>query len=102
MEANRSRICRRSASLVSSSRSCNNLYRHTIPCRAAVQYSSISGADFRLDARTGNIYCPNMDKKVARVLRKIPHVRGLSADEKYLFARSLAETPDDRWTPQRI
>ena len=38
-----------------------------------------------------------MEKKVARVLRRIRHVRGLSADEKYLFARSLAATPDERW-----
>jgi hypothetical protein len=38
-----------------------------------------------------------MEKKVARVLRSIRHVRGLSADEKYLFARSLAATPDERW-----
>jgi hypothetical protein len=38
-----------------------------------------------------------MEKKVALVLRKIRHVRGLSEDEKYLFARSLAATPDERW-----
>jgi hypothetical protein len=38
-----------------------------------------------------------MEKKVARVLRRIQRVRGLSADEKYLFARSLAATPDERW-----
>ena len=38
-----------------------------------------------------------MEKKVARVLRKIRHVRGLSEAEKYLFARSLAATPDERW-----
>jgi len=38
-----------------------------------------------------------MEKKVARVLRKIQRVRGLSEDEKYLFARSLAATPDERW-----
>ena len=38
-----------------------------------------------------------MEKKVARVLRKIRHVPGLSGDEKYLFARSLAATPDERW-----
>jgi len=38
-----------------------------------------------------------MEKKVARVLKRIRHVRGLSADEKYLFARSLAATPDERW-----
>ena len=38
-----------------------------------------------------------MEKKIARVLRKIRRVRGLSEDEKYLFARSLAATPDERW-----
>jgi hypothetical protein len=38
-----------------------------------------------------------MEKKVARVLEKIRHVRGLSVEEKYLFARSLAATPDERW-----
>ena len=38
-----------------------------------------------------------MEKKVAAVLRKIARVRGLSEDEKYLFARSLAATPDERW-----
>jgi hypothetical protein len=39
----------------------------------------------------------NCEKKVARILRKIRDVPGLSADEKYLFARSLAATPDERW-----
>lgn len=38
-----------------------------------------------------------MQKKIARILKKIKNVRGLSADEKYLFARSLAATPDERW-----
>ena len=38
-----------------------------------------------------------MEKKVARVFEKIRHVRGLSVEEKYLFARSLAATPDERW-----
>jgi len=38
-----------------------------------------------------------MQKKVARMLKKLRHVRGLSEDEKYLFARSLAATPDERW-----
>ena len=38
-----------------------------------------------------------MEKKVARVLRRIQLVRGLSEHEKYLFARSLAATPDERW-----
>ena len=38
-----------------------------------------------------------MERKVARTLRKLRRVRGLSEDEKYLFARSLAATPDERW-----
>lgn len=38
-----------------------------------------------------------MEKKVARVLAKLRHVKHLSEDEKYLFARSLAATPDERW-----
>ncbi len=38
-----------------------------------------------------------MEKKVARVLKKIQGVRGLSQEEKYLHARSLAATPDERW-----
>jgi hypothetical protein len=38
-----------------------------------------------------------MEKKVARVLSSIRRVRGLSEDEKYLFARSLAATPEERW-----
>ena len=38
-----------------------------------------------------------MEKKLARVLKKIRRVRGLSEEEKYLFARSLAATPDERW-----
>jgi hypothetical protein len=38
-----------------------------------------------------------MEKKVARVLRKIRGARGLSEEEKHLFARSLAATPDERW-----
>jgi hypothetical protein len=31
------------------------------------------------------------------VLAKLRGARGLSEDEKYLFARSLAATPDERW-----
>jgi hypothetical protein len=38
-----------------------------------------------------------MEKKVALVFEMIRHVRGLSVDEKHLFARSLAATPDERW-----
>jgi hypothetical protein len=39
----------------------------------------------------------NSGKKIARILKKIGDVPGLSEDEKYLFARSLAATPDERW-----
>lgn len=38
-----------------------------------------------------------MEKKVGRILRKIRNMPSLSDDEKYLFARSLAATPDERW-----
>ena len=38
-----------------------------------------------------------MEKKVARALAKLRRVRGLSEEEKYLFARSLVATPDERW-----
>ncbi len=38
-----------------------------------------------------------MEKKVAQVLKRLRLVRGLSEDERYLFARSLAATPDERW-----
>jgi hypothetical protein len=36
-------------------------------------------------------------KKVRRILRRIRNEPGLSEDEKYLFARSLAASPDERW-----
>jgi hypothetical protein len=38
-----------------------------------------------------------VEKKIGRILRKIRDVPGLSEDEKHLFARSLAATPDERW-----
>ena len=31
------------------------------------------------------------------MLRKFRGMRGLNEDEKYLFARSFAATPDERW-----
>jgi hypothetical protein len=31
------------------------------------------------------------------MLRKIRDAPGLSEDEKFLYARSLAATPDERW-----
>ncbi|HMO64258.1 MAG TPA: hypothetical protein PKE47_03360 [Verrucomicrobiota bacterium] len=33
----------------------------------------------------------------ARMLRRIKGVRGMDGDERYLIARSLAATPDERW-----
>ena len=38
-----------------------------------------------------------MEKKMARVLRRLRGTPGLSEDELHLFARSLAATPDERW-----
>jgi hypothetical protein len=38
-----------------------------------------------------------MEKKIRRILRKIRGAPGLSEEEKHLFARSLAATPDERW-----
>jgi hypothetical protein len=38
-----------------------------------------------------------VEKKLARILKKIKDAPGLSEDERYLFARSLAATPDERW-----
>lgn len=35
--------------------------------------------------------------RAARMLRRLKGVRGLDGDEKYLIARSLAATPDERW-----
>ncbi|MCP5521976.1 MAG: hypothetical protein H7A46_10565 [Verrucomicrobiales bacterium] len=36
-------------------------------------------------------------KKVERVFEQIRRVRGLSVEEKWLFAKTLAATPDERW-----
>ena len=62
-------------------------------CGAAGSVSGVSGSTYCEAGRN----LPLMEKKVARVLRKLRKVRGLSDDEKYLFARSLAATPDQRW-----
>ncbi|MCI0745174.1 MAG: hypothetical protein L0Y58_07200 [Verrucomicrobia subdivision 3 bacterium] len=34
---------------------------------------------------------------MARIFAKLQDVPGLSVEEKWLFARSLAATPDQRW-----
>ena len=49
-----------------------------------------------LESGSGNGYLDCV-KKNARVFRKIKNVRGLSVDEKWLFAKTLAATPDERW-----
>jgi hypothetical protein len=36
-------------------------------------------------------------KKVELVFEKLRTVRGLSVEEKWLFAKTLAATPDERW-----
>lgn len=38
-----------------------------------------------------------MLKDWPKVYEKIKHVHGLSADEKVLYARSLAASPEERW-----
>lgn len=38
-----------------------------------------------------------MEKKIARVFKKIRNAPGLSEHEKHLFARRLAASPDERW-----
>jgi hypothetical protein len=38
-----------------------------------------------------------VERKAWRVLAKLNGIRNLSADERLLFARSLAATPDERW-----
>jgi hypothetical protein len=36
-------------------------------------------------------------KRVERIFERIKSVRGLSLDEKWLFATTLAATPNERW-----
>ena len=38
-----------------------------------------------------------MQKAMRKILRQLKSVKGLSDDEKILFAQSLAATPDERW-----
>lgn len=38
-----------------------------------------------------------MKKKWTRMLRKLANDRELSEHERFLFARSLSSTPDERW-----
>jgi hypothetical protein len=56
-----------------------------------------SAPEFRLDRVILTGYYWIMEKEIRRVLRKLRGVPGLSEDERHLFARSLAATPDERW-----
>lgn len=51
----------------------------------------------RFDKRPGFRQIWRVEKKVGRILRRVRNEPGLSTDEKYLFARSLAASPDERW-----
>jgi hypothetical protein len=59
--------------------------------------NAVFAPGFRPRRENGNRVRLEHGKKVARFLKKIRRVRGLSEDEKHLFARSLAATPDERW-----
>jgi hypothetical protein len=38
-----------------------------------------------------------VEKKIARLLKRLEKERDLDAAEKFLWARSLAATPEQRW-----
>lgn len=38
-----------------------------------------------------------MEKKIARIRKRLEKASELDASEKFLWARSLAATPDQRW-----
>jgi hypothetical protein len=38
-----------------------------------------------------------MNRKMRRIMWQLRGVKNLSVEEKFLFARSLAATPDERW-----
>ena len=39
----------------------------------------------------------SLEQRTRRKLCQLRKVKSLSADERWLFARSLAATPDERW-----
>jgi hypothetical protein len=39
----------------------------------------------------------DVTKKCQRILKRLEKLRGLSDAERFLIARSLAATPDERW-----
>ncbi len=40
---------------------------------------------------------PPLAVRTARMMRQLEGLEGADADERYLIARSLAATPDERW-----
>ena len=52
---------------------------------------------FQLDQSVILKYSISMEKKMDRILRRLRGEPGLSVDERLLFARSLAASPDERW-----
>lgn len=53
--------------------------------------------EYRLASHPCAKYPALVQKKMLRVLKQLKGVGRLSEDEKILFARSLAATPDERW-----
>ena len=51
----------------------------------------------RLAKRPGPTYDAAMRREMRRILCLLKNVKGLSEEERILFARSLAATPDERW-----
>lgn len=51
----------------------------------------------RLANGRGRPYAAIMRRKTRRILWLLKDVKGLSEEERILFARSLAATPDERW-----
>ena len=57
----------------------------------------VAGTSNYLVKQSGFRQSGTVEKKIDRILRRIRDEPGLSEDEKYLFARSLAASPDERW-----
>lgn len=64
------------------------------------KYRTLTRCGIRLDARRFSVqYACHwaMTKKERAVFDRIRGARGLSLDEKWLFAKFLAASPDERW-----
>jgi hypothetical protein len=58
-------------------------------------YARRSGKN--IDSPSAVHYDANVKKEMRRILWQLRGVKNLSVEEKLLFARSLAATPDERW-----